>query len=381
MILNREDAIHAANIFVSYYKDFGRIDDYLRQVKLERMAKYPTALPGMGPEDEFFCDFDMHPQDMEFSLYEPKTSDFVNYLEITTSHAVESSITGKKHLWIVKEKNTNKIVGFIRFGSPTINSKPRNNFLGNPLDTSNMDVMKRFNKSCIMGFIIVPTQPFGFNYLGGKLLAGICCSHLARETLNKKYDANICMFETTSLYGTAKTTSMYDGMKPMLKFTGLTESDFLPMINDDNFHKLNDWFKDRNNGDRLVPDYSKSGVPTSSRKLKTHTKMISITKSSLKEIDIKLYDKFCEVMKEAKNLTQRKRQYMCTYGFDNVKEYFNFETDTLTKRNNYDRFEFDNIVEWWRKKAINRYENLQKDGRLRTELETWNQKSDIDIIR
>ena len=35
MILNREDAIHAANIFVSYYKDFGRIDDYLRKVKLE----------------------------------------------------------------------------------------------------------------------------------------------------------------------------------------------------------------------------------------------------------------------------------------------------------------------------------------------------------
>ena len=375
MILNREDSIYAANIFVSYFKDFGRIDDYLRKVKLERMSTYPTALPGMGPEDEFFCDFDMHPNDMEFSLYEPKTSDFVNYLEITTSHAVESSITGKKHLWIVKEKNTNKIVGFIRFGSPTINSKPRNLFLGKPLDTLNADVMKRFNDSCIMGFIIVPTQPFGFNYLGGKLLAGICCSHLARETLNKKYDANICMFETTSLYGSAKTTSMYDGMKPMLKFVGLTESDFVPLINDDNYLKLNDWFKDRNNGDGLVPD------DASSRKLKTQSKMISIIKTSLKEIDMKLYDKFCEVISEAKNLTQRKRQYMCTYGFDNVKEYFNFETDTLTKRNNYDRFEFDNIVEWWRKKAINRYENLQKDGRLRTELETWNQKSDIDIIR
>ena len=375
MILNREDSIYAANIFVSYFKDFGRIDDYLRKVKLERMSKYPTALPGMGPEDEFFCDFDMHPNDMEFSLYEPKTSDFVNYLEITTSHAVESSIPGKKHLWIVKEKNTNKIVGFIRFGSPTINSKPRNLFLGKPLDTLNADVMKRFNDSCIMGFIIVPTQPFGFNYLGGKLLAGICCSHLARETLNKKYDANICMFETTSLYGSAKTTSMYDGMKPMLKFVGLTESDFVPLINDDNYLKLNDWFKDRNNGDGLVPD------DASSRKLKTQSKMISIIKTSLKEIDMKLYDKFCEVISEAKNLTQRKRQYMCTYGFDNVKEYFNLETDTLTKRNNYDRFEFDNIVEWWRKKAINRYENLQKDGRLRTELETWNQKSDIDIIR
>ena len=375
MILDKKDAIYAANIFVSYYKDFGRIDDYLRKVKLERMSNYPTALPGMGPEDEFFSDFDMHPSDMEFSLYEPKTSDFVNYLEITTSHAVEASIPGKKLMWMVKEKNTNKIVGFIRFGSPTINSKPRNVFLGKPLDTLNPDVMKRFNDSCIMGFIIDPTQPFGFNYLGGKLLAGICCSHLTRETLNKRYDANICMFETTSLYGSAKTTSMYDGMKPMLKFMGLTESDFVPLINDDNYLKLNDWFKDRNNGNGLVPE------DASSRKLKAQSKMISIIKTSLKGIDINLYNKFCEIIDDAKNLTQQKRQYMCTYGFGNIKEYFNLETDTLTKKNNYDRFEFDNIVEWWRKKAINRYENLQKDGRLRTELETWNQKSDIDIIR
>ena len=381
MILDRKDSIYAANIFVSYYKDFGRIDDYLRKVKLERMENYPTALPGMGPEDEFFSDFTMHPQDMEFSIYEPKTSDFVNYLEITTSHAVEASILGKKLMWMIKEKNTNKIVGFIRFGSPTINSGPRNEFLGNPLDTSNADVMKRFNNSCIMGFIIVPTQPFGFNYLGGKLLAGICCSHLARERLNAKYDANICMFETTSLYGSAKTTSMYDGMKPMLRFMGLTQSNFLPMINDDNFLKLNAWFKDRNNGEVLIPDYSKSGWPTSSRKLKIHTKMISIIKASLKEVDIKLYDTFCEKINDAKNLTQRKRQYMCTYGFDNIKEYFNLETDTLIKKNNYDRFELDNMIEWWKKKATNRYNNLKKDGRLRTELETWNVRSDIDIIR
>ena len=79
---------------------------------------------------------------------------------------------------MVYETNTNKISGFIRLGSPTINSKPRNEFLGKPLDTKNKEVMKRFNDSSIMGFSIVPSQPFGFNYLGGKLLAGICCSHL-----------------------------------------------------------------------------------------------------------------------------------------------------------------------------------------------------------
>ena len=33
----------------------------------------------------------------------------------------------------------------------------------------------------LMGFAIVPSQPFGYNYLGGKLLALMCVSHFARE--------------------------------------------------------------------------------------------------------------------------------------------------------------------------------------------------------
>ena len=35
-----------------------------------------------------------------------------------------------------------------------------------------------FNRHAAMGFVIVPSQPFGYNYLGGKLLALLCCSHL-----------------------------------------------------------------------------------------------------------------------------------------------------------------------------------------------------------
>ena len=62
-----------------------------------------------------------------------------------------------------------------------------------------------------MGFVIVLTA-FGFNYLGGKLLVHLCCSHEVREKLNKKYDMNLVMFETTSLYGNSK-SSQYDGMK------------------------------------------------------------------------------------------------------------------------------------------------------------------------
>jgi hypothetical protein len=40
-----------------------------------------------------------------------------------------------------------------------------------------------------------------------------------------------------------------------------------------------------------------------------------------------------------------------------------------------------NIIEWWRNKAINRYETLKTEGRLRTELEVWTSGKDIQIIR
>jgi len=405
MILNREDALYAANVFIDYFQNFGRIDDYLRRVKLERMSNYPISLPGMGPQDDMFDDFSMHPNDMDFVCREVTTEIFVNYLEIVTSHAVEVSVPGKAIKWVVYEKNTNKIAGFIRLGSPTINSKPRNNFLGKPLATLNAEVMKRFNDSCIMGFIIVPTQPFGFNYLGGKLLAAICCSHLTKDTLDKKYGGPFCMFETTSLYGSTKSVSQYDGMKPFLRHKGETVSDFAPLINDDHFHKLNDWFKKRNFD--IVEDDEKEGnldeffeedesvtfnrskiygkplidPQASSRKLKTQTKMISIIKASLKGVDDDAYNKFCQIFLAAKNLTEQKRAYMSDYGFENVKEYFNLETDELKKKENYDRYSFNGVVEWWKNKASKRYESLKADGRLRTELEVWNINSDIDIIR
>ena len=71
---------------------------------------------------------------------------------------------GKSLKLIVKETNSNKAVGFIKMGSPLINSKPRNEYLGGVPD------LGIFNQRAIMGFNIVPVQPFGFNYLGGKLM-------------------------------------------------------------------------------------------------------------------------------------------------------------------------------------------------------------------
>ena len=271
MQLCETDAEYAAGKFIDYFSNKGRIDEYLRNVKLDRISQQTPSLPGFGPEDDMFSDFDMHPQDMNFKVYAAGEKDsfsnefFNERLQITTSHAIESSVPGKSLKWIVQETNSKKIVGFCRFGSPTINSKPRNEWLGH------VPELTRFNHA-IMGFIIVPTQPFGFNYLGGKLLALMCCSHAAREKLNSKYDADICLFETTSLYGSTKSSSQYDGLKPYMRYKGLTESDFTPLLHDDIFKDLNRWFIARNNDKLLVKE------DASSRKLKTQQKMIAIIK-------------------------------------------------------------------------------------------------------
>ena len=374
MNLSESDAAYAANQFIDYFSNMGRIDEYLRNVKLDRMSKMPTYLPGCGPEEDMFDDFDIHPNDMDFKVYAAGSADsftneyFNERLQITTSHSIESSIPGKSLKWIVMETNTKKIVGFIRFGSPTINCKPRNDWLGRPPE------LKRFNRHSIMGFIIVPTQPFGFNYLGGKLLAMLCCSHLARETLNKKYNADICLFETTSLYGTTKSSSQYDGLKPYMRYKGLTVSDFTPLIHDSIFQDLNKWFTARNNDKLLVKE------DASSRKLKIQTKMISIIKKCLNNPE-KL-KQFNDAILSAKNLTQQKRFYMSTYGFKNSREVILGEQDTLIKADNYDRFGVDQIVGHWKKMAAKRYDKLKNEGRLRTKLETWNTNPDeIDIIR
>jgi hypothetical protein len=238
--------------------------------------------------------------------------------------------------------------------------------------TQQKEWSKRFNETTLMGFVIVPAQPFGYNYLGGKLLAAICCSHKVREMCNEKYNMNMCLFETTSLYGSSKTVSQYDGMKPYIRFKGLTQSDFLPLMHGKPYSDLVEFVENRCG--EIVDKNA------SSKKMKISQKIISLTKQTLKGTDE--LKKFNQIIESAKSLTEQKRYYISNYGFSNYIDYVNCKTDTLIKDpQNYDKFELDNIIEWWRKKAVNRYETLKNDGKIRTEIEVWTSGKDIDIIR
>ena len=375
MIVDEVDALWAANEFIDYFGRFKTIEDYIRFTKEAAVAERGKSLFSL--KDEFFNE-DIHPEEMDFEIkfvgerfqQSVPQAYYHELLTATSSAIIEKNIPGRELRWIVYEKNSKQILGFIRFGSPTIKSKPRNEWLGQP---ANLSI---FNRHSVMGFAIVPSQPFGYNYLGGKLLALMCVSHFAREHLNEVFDKNIGWFETTSLYGSTTSASQYDGLKPFIRYRGLTDSKFLPLLHDRAFHKLHDRFTLLNNGKPVTPSY------VSSKKMKRQTKMIAWTKNSLREHghDEKL-EQLNTVVKNSFGLTQRKRSYTSDYGYGNVREVMLGEQDELVRGPNWDKFYLENIIKWWKKKAAKRYQKLKSEGRFRTEVELWTEDTDIQIIR
>jgi len=118
----------------------------------------------------------------------------------------------------------------------------------------------------------------------------------------------------------------------------------------------------------------------SSKKLKATTKAIALIKKSLKDSPEELKN-FTESIEKAKNLTEQKRYYISNYGFKNFVDVVTGKTDVLIKDENYDKFELENVIQWWKTKATNRHETLKSEGRLRTELEVWTSGKEIQIIR
>ena len=281
-----------------------------------------------------------------------------------------STLVGRQIYILVNDNNTNTCLGIISLSSDLKYLKARDEFIG----WNSKDYLINNKLNYIMNIsTCVSTQPFGYNYLGGKLLALMCVSHFAREQVSKVFEKDIALFETTSLYGSTTSASQYDGLKPFIRYKGLTESKFPPLLHRESFHKLHNKFKEWNHGEPLTENRA------SSKKLKRQTKMISIIRNSLED-KIKLQE-FNAIIDMAFTLTQKKRFYMSTYGYENVREVIRGEQDKLVRGQNWDKFYLENIISWWKRKAGKRYEKLKKEGRFRTEVELWTEDNDIQIIR
>ena len=127
MELTRDQALYVSKVFNDYFSNIGSTEEYMRDEKLKNLENMPSSL--FPPEDDLFSDFSMHPKDMDIEVLEIPGSQFETLLAITSSH-INKAPVGKNVQLAVREKNSGKILGFIRLGSPVIYMKPRNELLG-----------------------------------------------------------------------------------------------------------------------------------------------------------------------------------------------------------------------------------------------------------
>ncbi len=373
--LSEEETYQIRDRFVNFYTDLDTIQDYF----LERKKEKIVGIEHDKHTQKMFNDYTIEPKDMNFELEVINGSDFNPSTQIITSLPLESQI-GRQIMMGIRETNTDTYVGFIRMASPVLSIKPRNEFFGEKVQATTV------NRNMINGAIIVPVQPFGYNYLGGKLLALISCSHTVRRMLKEKYGEKIetCFFETTSLYGDLKGVSQYDGMKPFIRYQAMTESDLFLFPTEEVYDPIRRrmrelYGKEEWNGNTVDPK-------PSGPKMREFNKAISILKNHLRHYDEDAYKHFLNFTKSSMKAKTKKRYYYSNFGFDNVKEHVNSNGEIpLREGQNFHKHELEYMFEWWKKKAQKRYEKLRTEGRIRTEMEVYTEdrinNRVVDMVR
>jgi len=134
-----------------------------------------------------------------------------NTIRTFSSTMKNNSNIGRNLNFVVRDKPTKKYLGVICISSDFLDLTPRDNFIGWTREKKTQGAM--INHTAI-GSTIVPLQPLGFNYVGGKLLALLCLSTPVQELWEKLYGDKLVSVTTTSLYGKTKAggLSQYDNL-------------------------------------------------------------------------------------------------------------------------------------------------------------------------
>ena len=135
-----------------------------------------------------------------------------NTVRTFSSTMKNNSNIGRNLFYTVLDGQTEKYLGVICISSDFLDLTPRDKAIGWPRDIKTTGNM--INHTAI-GSTIVPLQPLGFNYMGGKLLALLCLSDTVQNDWKVRYGDTLVGVTTTSLYGNTKSNglSQYDGLE------------------------------------------------------------------------------------------------------------------------------------------------------------------------
>ena len=135
-----------------------------------------------------------------------------NAVRTFSSTMKNNSNIGRNLYYLIVDKPTGKYLGVICISSDFLDLTPRDNAIGWSRDVKTQQGM--INHTAI-GSTIVPLQPLGYNYMGGKLLALLCLDDQVQKDWHNKYGDPLVAVTTTSLYGKTKAggLSQYDGLE------------------------------------------------------------------------------------------------------------------------------------------------------------------------
>jgi hypothetical protein len=252
---------------------------------------------------------------------------------------------------IVIDKPTGKYLGVLTIASDFTSLENRDKFIG----WSETDKFKNgMLKNTAVMSSCVSVQPFGFNCLGGKLMSMVATTSPIRDIWKKKYNDTLIGMTTTSLFGQF---SQYDGV-PIWK--GLGESKGIVYIKpDDEIYEfwLN-WLK---------------------KKYKSAYEE-ALTKSSPKQNILQLIYRYLDIDLNKYKSELKRGIYFCSF-YNNGKDFLCGDIKEKHLQMN-ERIEKDSEynLDWWKGKALKRYEKLYGEKRLNTD-NLWYESIDPNLFK
>ena len=238
----------------------------------------------------------------------------------------------------VKDRTTGKILGVISLSSDVVSVKVRDQYIG--WNKKNKFEDGKLN-SIAMGTAIISSQPFGYNFLGGKLMAALTTSPTFRSEWKEKYGDEMIAVHTTSLYGNGSMYNSIPHFKPLGETTGMIsikpdDKVYLPWLQ---------WIKEN------YPDFYQYSVEA------TGPKQVMLNRI-FKEIGVK---------KSQYNHGFHRGVYFAQM-YENGNQYLcgQISQQELQIKDKFKRGD-DYTIDWWKKKAVNRYTNLFNDNKIKPE--------------
>ena len=255
----------------------------------------------------------------------------------------------------VKDRVSGKLLGQISLASDVTAMGVRDNFIGWTKDNKFVD--GKLNNTTIASTIVC-TQPLGYNFLGGKLIAMMTTVPEVREYWNSKYKNVLIAVGTTSLYGIH---SQYNGI-PLFKTLGESAGKISLKPDDKFYDPWHQWIKENKNDwylENITRERARNGANMG---YEANGPVSGIKQKILGQIF-----KECGIKATEYHHGFKRGVYMAMM-YENGCEYLRNEI-TEDKLILKDKFKqgTEYINKWWKKHAISRYTKLHDEGRIKPE--------------